>query len=140
RSQNSAAAAFDAGRFKDEVIPVEVKSRKGVQLFDRDDHMRSDTTIEALAKLKPAFSKDGCVTAGNASGIVDGAAAVVLTTADHTRGKPIGRIVSWGITGVQPEMMGIGPVPAIRIALDKAGLKLADLDLIEINEAFAAQY
>ena len=140
RSQKSASAAFDAGKFKDEIAPVEIKSRKGVELFERDDHMRPDTTMEGLAKLKTAFSKDGFVTAGNASGIVDGGAALVVTTADNAKSKPLGRIVSWGIVGVQPETMGIGPVPAIRIALDKAGLKLSDLDLIEINEAFAAQY
>ena len=140
RSQKSAAAALDAGKFKDEVTPVEVKTRKGVELFDRDDHMRPDTTLEGLAKLKPAFSKDGFVTAGNASGIVDGAAAVVVTTADRAKGKPLGRIVSWGIAGVPPDIMGIGPVPAIKLALEKGGLKLADLDLIEINEAFAGQY
>jgi len=140
RSQKSAAAALDAGKFKDEVTPVEVKTRKGVELFDRDDHMRPDTTLEGLAKLKPAFSKDGFVTAGNASAIVDGAAAVVVTTADRAKGKPLGRIVSWGIAGVPPDIMGIGPVPAIKLALEKGGLKLADLDLIEINEAFAGQY
>ncbi len=140
RSQKSASAALDAGKFKDEITPVEIKSRKGVELFDRDDHMRPETTIEGLAKLRPAFSKDGFVTAGNASGIVDGAAAVVVTAADNAKNKPLGRIVSWGITGVPPETMGIGPVPAIKIALDKAGLKLSNLDLIEINEAFAAQY
>lgn len=140
RSQKAAVAALTAGKFKDEVIPVEIKTRKGTALFDRDDHMRPDSTMEGLAKLKPAFSKDGFVTAGNASGIVDGGAAVVVTTADRAKVKPLGRIVSWGITGVPPEIMGIGPVPAIRLALDKAGLKLADLDLIEINEAFAGQY
>jgi acetyl-CoA acetyltransferase family protein len=140
RSQKAAVAAWEAGRFKDEITPVEIKSRKGVELFERDDHMRPDTTIEVLAKLKPAFSKDGFVTAGNASGIVDGGAAVVLTTAPNARVKPLGRIVSWGIAGVPPEIMGIGPVPAIKIALEKAGLKIADLDLIEINEAFAGQY
>jgi len=140
RSQKAAAAAWDAGRFKDEVTPVEIKTRKGVELFERDDHMRADATLEGLAKLKPAFSKDGLVTAGNASGIVDGGAAVVVTTAAQARVKPLGRIVSWGIAGVPPEIMGIGPVPAIKQALDKAGLKLADLDLIEINEAFAGQY
>jgi acetyl-CoA acetyltransferase family protein len=140
RSQKTAAAAWEAGRFKDEITPVEIKRRKGVELFERDDHLRPETTIEGLARLKPAFSKDGFVTAGNASGIVDGAAAVVLTTADKARVKPLGRIVNWGIAGVPPETMGIGPVPSIRIALERAGLKLADIDLIEINEAFAGQY
>jgi acetyl-CoA acetyltransferase family protein len=140
RSQKLAAAALDAGRFKEELTPVEVKTRKGVEPFERDDHMRPDTTMEVLAKLKPAFAKDGFVTAGNASGIVDGGAALVVTTADRAKGKPLGRIISWGIAGVPPEIMGIGPVPAIKQALEKAGLKLADLDLIEINEAFAGQY
>jgi len=140
RSQKAAAVASEAGRFKDEITPVEIKSRKGVELFDRDDHMRPDTTMEGLAKLKPAFSKDGFVTAGNASGIVDGGAAVVVTTADRAKTKPLGRILGWGIAGVPPEIMGIGPVPAIKIALDKAALQLAGLDLIEINEAFAGQY
>jgi len=132
RSQKLAAAAWEAGRFRDEVTPVEK--------LDRDDHMRPDTTPEGLAKLKPAFGKDGFVTAGNASGIVDGGAAVVVTTADRAKTKPLGRIVSWGIAGVPPEIMGIGPVPATKIALEKASLKLSDIDLVEINEAFAAQY
>src|SRR5215510_12129146 len=132
RSQKLAAAAWEAGRFSDEVTPVE--------RVVRDDHMRPDTTLDILAKLKPAFAKDGFVTAGNASGIVDGGAAVVVTTRDRAKGKPIGRIVSWGVAGVPPEIMGIGPVPATKIALQKAGLKLSDIDLIEINEAFAAQY
>src|SRR5438128_6549658 len=132
RSQKLAAAAWEAGRFRDEITPVDK--------LDRDDHMRPDTTLEGLAKLKPAFGKDGFVTAGNASGIVDGGAAVVVTTADRAKTKPLGRIVSWGVAGVSPEIMGIGPVPAAKIALDKAKLKLSDIDLIEINEAFAAQY
>ena len=132
RSQKLAAAAWSAGRFQDEITPVE--------LVARDDHMRPDTTLEGLAKLKPAFGKDGFVTAGNASGIVDGGAAVVVTTAERAKAKLLGRIVSWGIAGVSPEIMGIGPVPAARIALEKAKLKLSGIDLIEINEAFAAQY
>ena len=132
RSQQLAAAAWTAGRFRDEVTPVDQ--------FARDDHMRPDTTLEILAKLKPAFAKDGCVTAGNASGIVDGGAAVVVTTPDHAKAPVIGRIVSWGIAGVSPEIMGIGPVPAVKIALEKAGLNLSDIDLVEVNEAFAAQY
>jgi acetyl-CoA acyltransferase 2 len=132
RSQHLAAAAWSAGRFREEITPAEK--------FDRDDHLRPDTTLEGLAKLKPAFGKEGFVTAGNASGIVDGGAAVVVTTADRAKAKPLGRIVSWGIAGVSPEVMGIGPVPAARIALEKARLTLSDIDLIEINEAFAAQY
>jgi acetyl-CoA acetyltransferase family protein len=140
RSQKLAIGAWQSGKFKDEITPVEIKTRKGVEYFDRDDHMRPDTTLEGLARLRPAFSKDGCVTAGNASGIVDGGAAVVITTADRAKAKPLGRIVSWGIAGVEPNVMGMGPDPAVRKALDKAGLHLADMDLIEINEAFAAQY
>jgi acetyl-CoA acyltransferase 2 len=132
RSQKLAAGAWEAGRFKEEVTPV--------QDIGRDDHMRPDTTLDVLAKLKPAFAKDGFVTAGNASGIVDGGAAVVVTTAKRAKSEPLGRIVSWGIAGVPPEIMGIGPVPATKIALEKAGMKLADIDLVEINEAFAAQY
>ena len=132
RSQKLAAAAWQAGRFQDEVTPVEK--------FERDDHIRPDTTLEGLAKLKPAFAKDGFVTAGNASGIVDGGAAVVVTTRDRAKTPPLGRIVSWGIAGVAPEIMGIGPVPASKIALQKAGLNLSDMDLVEVNEAFAAQY
>jgi acetyl-CoA acetyltransferase family protein len=143
RSQQRAAAALAAGKFTDEITPVEINTRKGVELFDRDDHLRPDTTLEALAKLKPAFYKDGTVTAGNASGIVDGAATVVIANQQAARraGRaPIGRIVSWGIAGVEPEIMGIGPVPASKLALQRAGLKLDDLALIEVNEAFAAQY
>jgi acetyl-CoA acetyltransferase family protein len=102
--------------------------------------MRPETTVEGLAKLRPAFSKDGLVTAGNASGIVDGGAAVVVTTRERAKSQPLGRIVGWGIAGVQPEIMGIGPVPATKIALQKAGLTLSDIDFIEVNEAFAAQY
>ena len=140
RSQQAATAAWDAGKFSDEITPVEIKTRKGVKTFDKDDHLRPETTMEGLAKLRPAFSKDGFVTAGNASGIVDGGAAVVLTTADKANGKALGRIVSWGIAGVDPEIMGIGPVPATRIALEKAGLSIGDIDLVEVNEAFAGQY
>src|SRR5206468_9189061 len=132
RSQKLAVAAWDAGRFHEEVTPVEK--------FNRDDHLRPDTTLGVLAKLKPAFGKDGLVTAGNASGIVDGGAAVVVTTRDRAKSEPLGRIVSWGIAGVAPEIMGIGPVPATKIALEKAGLKLPQIDLVEVNEAFAAQY
>jgi acetyl-CoA acetyltransferase family protein len=132
RSQKLAADAWDAGRFRDEVVPV--------GKLETDDHMRRGTTLDGLAKLPTAFSKDGFVTAGNASGIVDGGAAVVVTTRDRAKSEPLGRIVSWGIAGVPPEIMGIGPVPATKIALEKAGLNLRDIDLVEVNEAFAAQY
>jgi len=143
RSQKAAAAAFEAGKFQDEITPVEIPSRKGTTIVDRDDHMRPDTTMEGLAALKPHFSKEGFVTAGNASGIVDGAAAVVVCSAkeaERRNAKPLGRIVSWAYAGVDPKIMGIGPVPAVQEALKKAGLKLSDLDLIEVNEAFAGQY
>jgi acetyl-CoA acetyltransferase family protein len=143
RSQQAAKRALDEGFFAEEIVPVEIKTRKGTVLFDQDDHLRPETTLEGLAKLRPAFSKDGFVTAGNASGIVDGAAALVIAGEDYVRSKnikPMGRIVSWAYAGVEPEIMGIGPVPATRQALDKAGLKLSDIDLIEVNEAFAAQY
>jgi acetyl-CoA acetyltransferase family protein len=143
RSQREAKRAQDAGYFAEEIVPVEVKSRKGSSIFDRDDHLRPETTLEGLAKLKPAFAKDGFVTAGNASGIVDGAAALVISGSEYVREKglkPMGRIVSWGYAGVEPEIMGIGPVPASLKALEKAGLTLDDMDLVEVNEAFAAQY
>ena len=142
-SQRRAAEAWEAGRFADEVVPVEITTRKGTTLFERDDHLRRDTTMEGLAKLRPAFSKDGFVSAGNASGIVDGAAAVVIAdeeTARQLEARPLGRIVSWGIAGVPPEIMGIGPVPASRKALEVAQLSLSDIDLVEVNEAFAGQY
>ena len=132
-SQKRAVAA--AQKLAEEIVPVTV----GKKTVTADDHMRPDTTIEGLAKLRPAFAKDGFVTAGNASGIVDGAAMVVVTTADKAKKQPLGRIVSWGISGCDPEVMGIGPVPATKIALKKAGLSLDDIDLIEINEAFAGQ-
>jgi len=143
RSQQAAKRALDAGVFAEEIVPVEIKNRKGSTLFDRDDHARPETTREDLAKLKPAFSKDGFVTAGNASGIVDGAAALVIADEDFLKSRhlqPLGRIVSWAYAGVEPEIMGIGPVPASLQALEKAGLQLSDMDLIEVNEAFAAQY
>ena len=143
RSQQLAHRAWTSGIMKDEVVPVEIKGRKGMTLIEHDDHLRPETTMEILAKLPTVFKKDGVVTAGNASGIVDGAAALVIAGEDavKTRGlKPLGRIVSWATVGVDPTMMGMGPAPAIRKALEKAGLSLADLDLIEINEAFAAQY
>jgi acetyl-CoA acyltransferase 2 len=143
RSQQEAKRAHEAGIFAAEIVPVEVKTRKGSTMFAHDDHMRPDTTLEGLAKLRPAFSKDGFVTAGNASGIVDGAAALVISGEAYVKAKklqPLGRIVSWAYAGVEPEIMGIGPVPATRQALEKAGLKLEDIDLVEVNEAFAAQY
>jgi acetyl-CoA acetyltransferase family protein len=145
RSQRLAGEAQKACRLGEEITPVPLKNRKGEptgELFDKDDHLRPETTPEGLAKLRPAFGKNGTVTAGNASGIVDGGAAVVVTSlADaEKRGlKPMGRIVSWGIAGVDPKIMGSGPVPATKLALQKAGLKLDEMDLIELNEAFAAQ-
>ena len=143
RSQKQAKHALDAGYFAEEIVPVEVKTRKGVVPFERDDHPRPETTLEGLAKLRPAFAKDGFVTAGNASGIVDGAAALIIADEEFVKSKdltPMGRIVSWAYAGVEPEIMGIGPVPATRTALEKAGLTLNDIDLVEVNEAFAAQY
>jgi acetyl-CoA acetyltransferase family protein len=141
-SQQRAAAAWDAGRFADEVVPVEVGKGKRAKRVERDSHIRAETTMEDLAGLPTAFDKDGFVTAGNASGIVDGAAMTILTTAAKAQEKgwkPLGRIVSWSVVGVDPSRMGIGPAPAIRAALQKAGMELKDLDLIEINEAFAGQ-
>jgi acetyl-CoA acyltransferase 2 len=143
RSQQAAEAAFRAGYFKDEIVPVEVKKGKKTTTVTEDDHRRPETTLEALESLQPAFRKDGIVTAGNASGIVDGAAAVVVTHAKiaKERGwKPLGRIVGWATAGVPPQIMGIGPVPAIQKALALAGLKLEQMELVEVNEAFAAQY
>jgi acetyl-CoA acetyltransferase family protein len=143
RSQQAADAAYRAGHFKDELAPIEVKQGKKVLLISEDDHRRPETTMETLGKLPPSFKKDGIVTAGNASGIVDGAAAVLLTrekTAKERGMKPIGRIVSWAVVGVDPTIMGIGPVPSTRKALQSAGLKLEQMDRVEVNEAFAAQY
>jgi acetyl-CoA C-acetyltransferase len=141
-SQNKAEAAQKAGRFKDEIVPFTIQSRKGDIVVDQDEYIRAGTTVDALAKLKPAFSKEGTVTAGNASGINDGAAAVVLMTAEEAerRGlKVLARIASWSTAGVDPAVMGTGPIPASRKALEKAGWKVGDLDLVEANEAFAAQ-
>jgi len=141
-SQRKALAAIEAGRFKKEIVPIELKGRKGeVNVFDTDEHPR-ETTLESLAKLRPAFAKDGTVTAGNASGINDGAAALIIASkaAVERHGlKPLARIVSTGTTGVEPEVMGLGPIEASRRALQKAGLTIDDLDLVEINEAFAVQ-
>ena len=141
-SQNKAEAAQKAGRFKDEIAPVTVPSRKGDIVVDQDEYIRAGTTLDAVTKLKPAFSKDGTVTAGNASGLNDGAAALVIMNASEAgrRGlTPLARIASWATAGVDPKIMGSGPIPASRKALEKAGWKVADLDLIEANEAFAAQ-
>jgi len=141
-SQNKAEAAQKSGRFKDEIVPVTVKTRKGDVVVDTDEYPRHGTTLDAVSKLRPAFAKDGTVTAANASGINDGAAAVVLMRASEAakRGRtPLARIVSWAHAGVDPAIMGTGPIPSSRAALQKAGWKIEDLDLIEANEAFAAQ-
>src|SRR5213082_818742 len=141
-SQNKAEAAQKAGRFADEIVPVTIKTRKGDIIVSADEYPRHGATLDAMAKLKPAFEKDGTVTAGSASGINDGAAAVVLMSAKQAakEGKKVlGRIVSWGQAGVDPKIMGTGPIPASRAALKKAGWNIGDLDLIEANEAFAAQ-
>ena len=143
RSQQRAAAASAAGRFSDEVVPVEIKGRKGeVNSFSTDEHVRADTKIESLKKLSPVFSKDGTVTAGNSSGITDGAAAVVVmneSALQDSGAQPLARIVDYEIVGVPPEIMGIGPVPATRRLLERQRLTLSEVDLIELNEAFAAQ-
>jgi len=141
-SQNKAQAAITSGRFKDEIIPVTIKTRKGDVVVDTDEHPTFDSSPEKLAKLRPAFDKEGTVTAGNASGVNDGAATVVLMSADSAekRGvEPLGRIVSWATTGVDPAIMGTGPITATRTALERAGWTIEDLELIEANEAFAAQ-
>ncbi|WP_020186903.1 acetyl-CoA C-acetyltransferase [Methylopila sp. 73B] len=141
-SQNKAEAAQKAGRFKDEIVAVTIASKKGDIVVDQDEYIRHGATLESMAKLRPAFSKDGTVTAGNASGINDGAAALVVTSAAQAAAKglkPLARIVSWAQAGVDPAVMGSGPIPASRKALEKAGWSAADLDLIEANEAFAAQ-
>jgi acetyl-CoA C-acetyltransferase len=141
-SQNKAEAAQKAGKFKDEIVPVTVPGRKGDVVVDQDEYIRPGTTLDSVAKLRPAFSKDGTVTAGNASGINDGAAAVVLMRAADAEKRgltPLARIVSWATAGVDPAIMGTGPIPASRRALEKAGWKVGDLDLVEANEAFAAQ-
>jgi len=143
RSQQLADAAWKAGRFEDEVVAVDIPSRKGVERFAQDDHPRPDSTLEGLAKLPAAFSKNGCVTAGNASGIVDGGAALLLASSGGVRTHgltPLARLTHWATVGVDPALMGMGPVPATRMVLEKAGLTLKDIDLIEVNEAFAAQY
>ena len=143
RSQKAAAAARERGVFKDEIVPVDAPQGRKTVRVEEDDHLRPDTTLEGLAALKPSFGKDGFVTAGNASGIVDGAAALVVAHEDEARRrslKPLARVVSWAVAGVPPEIMGIGPVPASRKALEAASLSLKDMDLVEVNEAFAGQY
>ena len=143
RSQRAAAQAWTEGAFADELVPVEVQTRKSVVVVDRDDHLRPDTTLEGLSRLPPAFSKEGTVTAGNASGIVDGGAALVLASGkavDARSLKPLARLVGWAIVGVDPAYMGMGPAPATRKVLDRTGLSLDQIDLIEVNEAFAGQY
>jgi acetyl-CoA acyltransferase 2 len=139
-SQMRAKAAWENGKLAEEVAPIDL-GKKGS--FSRDEHPRADTTLDGLAKLTPYFKKDGCITAGNASGIVDGAAAMIMTTVDvaERRGlKPMGRLVNWGFAGVEPSLMGIGPAPASRAALQRANMKLEQMDLVEVNEAFAPQY
>ena len=141
-SHRRAAEATAEGRFKSQIVPVELKSRKGTVLFDTDEHFRADTSMEQLAKMKPAFKEGGSVTAGNASGLNDGAAAMVLATGAAVKSsslKPLARLVSYAHAGVDPKLMGLGPVPASRLALKRAGLSAKDLDVIESNEAFAAQ-
>jgi acetyl-CoA acetyltransferase family protein len=146
RSQQLADAAYKAGRLQEELVPVPLRNHKGEptgEVLTEDDHRRAQTTIEGLAKLRPAFGKTGTVTAGNASGIVDGGAAVVVMSLEMAQKRnlyPLGRIVNWGMAGVDPKLMGRGPVPATKIALQRAGLTLDYIDLIEVNEAFAAQY
>jgi acetyl-CoA C-acetyltransferase len=141
-SHRRASAAIAEGRFKEQIVPVEIVTRKGTTLFDTDEHVKASTTVESLAKMKPAFKKDGSVTAGNASGLNDGAGAVVLASGEAVKSgnlKPLARLVSYAHTGVEPTIMGIGPVSASRAALKRAGLTVADMDVIESNEAFAAQ-
>jgi acetyl-CoA C-acetyltransferase len=141
-SQQRAEAAITGGKFKDEIVPVEIKTRKGIQVFDTDEHYTPGTTVEKLAALRPAFKKDGTVTAGNASGINDASAAVLLMSGQKIKElgvKPMARILSYAYVGVDPDIMGVGPIYAIPKALEKAGLELSDIDAIELNEAFAAQ-
>ncbi len=142
-SQARANAAWTSGKIPEEITPIEIKSRKEVTFFDKDEHLRPDTTMDSLSKLPTFFKKGGTVTAGNASGMVDGAAALVVSSQQKAKEadlKPIGRLVSWGTVGVEPAVMGIGPVEASNIALKNAGMALADMDLVEINEAFSSQY
>ena len=141
RSQKRFSAAQAAGKFKDEITPVELKSRKGPKVFDKDEHNRPDTTLESLAKLHPAFRKDGTITAGNAPGLNSGASAMIVAErgwAEQHKLEPMARLVSYGIGAVEPGMFGLGPIPAVRQALERAGWKIGDIERIEINEAFAA--
>ncbi len=143
RSQQKWAAAQEGGFFADELAPVELKTRKGTVTFDKDEHPRPQTTMETLAKLPPVFKKDGVVTAGNASGICDGAAALVVVDGEWAKSRdltPLAKLVQWGVAGVDPTIMGIGPAPAIRNALERAGLKQDEIDLFDVNEAFAPQF
>ena len=142
QSQNRAEAAQKAGKFADEIAPVTIKGRKGDTVVDQDEYIRHGATLDSVSGLRPAFTKDGSVTAANASGLNDGAAALVLMSAEEAKArglKPLARIASWAHAGVEPEIMGTGPIPASRKALDKAGWSVGDLDLVESNEAFAAQ-
>lgn len=139
-SQQRASKAIEDGVFKDQILPIEIKTRKGIDIFQIDEHLKPNTTMESLSGLRTAFKKDGVVTAGNASGINDGASALILANEEKAKkGKPLARIVSYGFGGVDPDEMGMGPVPATKMALNKVGLNVSDLDLIESNEAFAAQ-
>jgi len=139
-SQQRASKAIEDGVFKDQILPIEIKTRKGIDIFQIDEHLKPNTTMESLSGLRTAFKKDGVVTAGNASGINDGASALILANEEKAKkGKPLARIVSYGFGGVDPDEMGMGPVPATKMALNKAGLDVSDLNLIESNEAFAAQ-
>jgi acetyl-CoA acetyltransferase family protein len=143
RSQQLAAKAWAEGRFGDEVVPVQTQTVKSMEIVHRDDHLRPETTVDALAKLPPAFKKDGTVTAGNASGIVDGGAALILASPSAIAGngvRPLGKLLGWAVCGIEPALMGMGPAPATRAVLKKLKLGLDDVDLIEVNEAFAAQY
>ncbi len=143
RSQQRWAAAQESGGFADEMAPVTLKTRKGENTLDRDEHPRPETTMETLAGLPPVFKKDGVVTAGNASGICDGAGALVLVDGEWAKGrglKPLAKLLQWGVAGVEPTLMGIGPAPAIRSALDRAGLEASQIDWYDVNEAFAAQW
>jgi acetyl-CoA C-acetyltransferase len=141
-SHRRAAEAIEQGYFKEQILPIELKSRKGTTVFDTDEHVRPDASLEGMAKLKPVFQADGTVTAGNAAGVNDAAAAVVLAerrVAEERGLTPMGRLVAYGFAGVEPRYMGIGPVPAVRSVLEKAGMKVEDIDVFEVNEAFAAQ-